>query len=223
MSFTDRREAGERLAAGLAAHHGEAGVVFGLARGGAVVAGPVATALEMPLDIILVRKIGVPAQPELAMGAIADGGALATVRNEEVIRLCGIGKAEFESARAQEAKTIERRKASYFAGRTRPDVSDGLAIVVDDGIATGATMRAALRAVRALGPKRIILAVPVAPRGTLTALRGEADEIMCLETHDPFGAVGLYYADFRQVSDAEVMEALDRSGPPDDRSTSERA
>lgn len=211
MPFRDRREAGERLAAALAKHRGQPAVVFALPRGGVPVAEPVAEALQAPLDLVLVRKIGVPYQPELAMGAVADGGEPVTVRNEDVIAMGAIGQTEFEAVRRAQLTEIERRRSAYFAGRARPDAAGKLALVVDDGVATGATTRAALRAVRALGPNRVILAVPVAPRDALAALRDEADEIVCLETHDPFGAIGLFYSDFRQVSDEEVVAALDRS------------
>ena len=150
MPFRDRTDAGLRLADALADHRGEAAVVFALPRGGAPVAAKIAERLNAPLDLVLVRKIGVPYQPELAMGAVADGGAPTIVRNEDVIALADISPGVFDAIRAREQAEIERRRALYLGGRPRPDVAGKLAIVVDDGVATGATTRAALRAVRAL-------------------------------------------------------------------------
>lgn len=223
MPFHDRRQAGERLAAALRRHSDEPAVVYALPRGGVPVAEPVARALHVPLDLVLVRKIGVPFQPELAMGAVADGGSPVTVRNEAVIAMCGISEGEFQAVRREELAEIERRRSAYLAGRGRPAAAGKLAIVVDDGVATGATTRAALRAVRALGPKRLILAIPVAPDEAIRSLTAEADEIVCLETHDPFGAIGLFYADFRQVSDEEVVEVLTASADAQSQSTSDPA
>ena len=211
MSFHDRAEAGRRLAKALSRYKDSEVVVLALPRGGAPVAAAIATALHAPLDLVLVRKIGVPYQPELAMGAIADGGKTITVRNDEVIAATGVTESEFNAVRDREAREIERRRALYLGGRERPEVAGRVAIVVDDGIATGATTRAALRAVRARGPKKLVLAVPVAPTDTLDAMRDEADEVICLEAYDVFGAIGFFYADFRQVSDEEVIEILNAS------------
>ena len=208
MPFHDRAEAGRRLAKALKHYEGSDAVVLALPRGGAPVAVVVATALHAPLDLVLVRKIGVPFQPELAMGAIADAGKTIIVRNEDVIGITGVSEAEFNLVRDRELREIERRRGLYLGGRERPEVSGRVAIVVDDGIATGATTRAALRAVRARGPKKLVLAVPVAPTETLDAMRGEADEIVCLEAYEAFGAIGYFYADFRQVSDEEVINIL---------------
>jgi putative phosphoribosyl transferase len=212
MSFTDRNDAGVRLAAALARYKSDDCVVFALPRGGVPVAAPVAEALAAPLDLALVRKIGVPLQPELAMGAVADSGKPVVVRNEDVIALTGVSEVEFNEVCARECVELERRRQRYLQGRPRAEAKGRVAIVVDDGVATGATTRAALRAVRARGPKKLILAVPVAPTETLAQLRADADEIICLEAFDYFSAIGCYYADFRQIEDAEVIALLDRYG-----------
>jgi putative phosphoribosyl transferase len=213
MSFYDRSDAGRRLAATLA-HYKDAGaVVFALPRGGAPVADEIATALDAPLDLVLVRKIGVPYQPELAMGAIADGGNTIIVRNNDVIDSVGVTEAEFDAVCERESKEIERRRELYLGHRPRPEVKGQVAIVVDDGIATGATTRAALKSVRARGPKKLVLAIPVAPTETLEAMRKEADEVICLEDHRIFGAIGFFYSDFSQTSDEEVIAILDRHRP----------
>lgn len=214
MPFRDRADAGRRLAEALADHAGEEAVLFALPRGGAPVAAEIAERLHAPLDLVLVRKIGVPYQPELAMGAIADGGAPVIVRNDDVIALADIAPSVFDAVCARERAEIERRRKLYLGGRVRPDVAGRLAIVVDDGVATGATTRAALRAVRALRPSKLILAVPVAPTEALEALRDEADEVVCLEHYRDFGAIGFFYADFRQIDDDEVIAILDRFAPP---------
>ncbi len=216
MSFYDRTDAGQRLAAELTKYKGEDVVVFALPRGGAPVAAPVATLLNAPLDLVLVRKIGVPFQPELAMGAVADGGSPVIVRNDDVIAMADVSEAEFEDVCARELEEIERRRHLYLGGRPRPEARGRIAIVVDDGVATGATTRAALRAVRAREPKKLVLAVPVAPPDTLDSLRPEVDEIVCLEAHRDFGAIGFFYRDFRQIGDAEVIEILNKCGAKDD-------
>jgi putative phosphoribosyl transferase len=185
-------------------------VILALLRGGVPVAAQVAAALDAPLDLILVRKIGAPMQPELAMGAVANGGAPIVVRNEEVIRSARIGEAEFAAVRDRELAEIERRRRLYLGNRTPIDVEGHIAIVIDDGVATGATTRAALRATRLRRPSKLVLAVPVAPTDTLVALRAEADEVVCLEDHEFFGAIGFYYADFRQLSDQEVKDTVAR-------------
>lgn len=208
MPFRNRADAGRRLAVALERYKDQRPVVLALPRGGVPVAAEVATALNAPLDLVLVRKIGVPMQPELAMGAVVDGGAPLIVRNDDVIRLAGIDESEFKSICNDELAEIDRRRRRYLGGRTRVEIADRTAIVVDDGIATGATTRAALRATRMLNPKRLVLAVPVAPTDSLVAMREEADDVVCLEDYVSFGAIGLYYSDFRQVSDAEVIEIL---------------
>ncbi|MFZ2142341.1 MAG: phosphoribosyltransferase family protein, partial [Xanthobacteraceae bacterium] len=181
MSFQDRADAGRQLARALAGYMGQQPVVLALPRGGVSVAAEVATALDAPLDVILVRKIGVPFQPELAMGAVVDSDEPLVVRNEAVIRHAGIGEAAFQSVCDSELAEIERRRQRYLGGRERVEVAGRSAIVIDDGIATGATMRAALRATRLRKPKKLILAVPVAPTDSLAVMRREADEIVCLE------------------------------------------
>jgi len=213
MPFRNRADAGRQLAAALAAYKNERPVALALPRGGVPVAAEVAAALGAPLDLVLVRKLGVPFQPELAMGAVVDGAAPIIVRNEDVIRLTGVSEAELQAVCADELVEIERRRERYLGTRPRVDVAGRVAIVIDDGIATGATTRAALRALRLRGPKKLILAVPVAPTETLVAMRDEADEVVCLEDYDDFGAIGFFYSDFRQTSDSEVIAALARFPP----------
>jgi predicted phosphoribosyltransferase len=210
MPFKNRSEAGRKLAAALSAYRDQQPVVLALPRGGVPVAAEVAAALQAPLDLILVRKIGVPSQPELAMGAVVDGAAPIIVRNEDVIGLVGIREADFKAVCDRELAEIERRRQHYLGSRERVDVAGCTAIVIDDGVATGATTRAALRATRMRHPSRLVLAVPVAPTDGLAALREEADDVICLEDHAYFGAIGFYYFDFRQVSDEEVIAALGR-------------
>ena len=210
MPFRNRSEAGRRLAVALAGYKEQEPTILALPRGGVAIAAEVAAALDAPLDLILVRKVGVPFQPELAMGAVADGGASIIVRNEDVIEHVGIDEAEFKTICDAEFAEIERRRERYLGNRERAEVAGHTAIVIDDGVATGATTRAALRATRMRNPKRLVLAVPVAPSDSLTELRREADEIMCLEEDSVFGAIGFYYRDFRQVSDEEVIEILQR-------------
>lgn len=210
MPFIDRADAGRRLAKVLARYKGQRPVVLALPRGGVPVAVEVATVLDAPLDLILVRKIGVPFQPELAMGAVVDGAGPIVVRNEEVIKLTGVSESGFSAIRDQELAEIERRRQRYLGDRPHPPIAGRTVIVVDDGIATGATTRAALRAIRMRKPDKLVLAVPVAPTDTLQKLQGEADTIVCLEDYEDFGAIGLFYSDFRQVSDTEVIEMLAR-------------
>lgn len=214
MPFRNRVEAGRRLAAALRRFGGQPAVVFALPRGGVPVAAEIAAALAAPLDLVLVRKIGVPFHEELAMGAVADGGEPVTVRNEDVIGMYGIDEATFAEVRDGQLREIERRRRAYLGGRTPAPVAGRIAIVVDDGVATGATTRAALRAVRARGPAKLVLAVPVAPSDVMASLRSEADEVVCLEEHAAFGAIGFYYADFSQLSDGEVIDILARFPGP---------
>ncbi|MEJ2624247.1 MAG: phosphoribosyltransferase [Pseudolabrys sp.] len=208
MPFKDRVDAGQRLAKALASYKDQKPVVLALPRGGVPVAVEVATALEAPLDLVLVRKVGVPFQPELAMGAVVGGATPVTVRNEDVIALSGIGDAEFDAVRNRELAEIERRRALYLGARPHPPLEDHTVIVVDDGIATGATTRAALRAMRQRKPRTLVLAVPVAPPESLRDLRREADDVVCLEDYEDFGAIGFFYADFRQLSDEDVIALL---------------
>ena len=204
MPFKDRTEAGRKLALALRKFKGREVVVLALPRGGVPVAAEVAAALHAPLDLILVRKIGVPMQPELAMGAVVDGADPHVVRNDDVIGLTGISEREFAEIRDRELLEIERRRQKYLGNRARAEVARRVAIVIDDGIATGAPMRAALQAVRPRGPKRL------GPTSTLRELGKETDEIVCLEDYELFGAIGFYYRDFRQVDDQEVADILAR-------------
>ena len=215
MAFRNRTEAGQKLAAALEGYKHRQPAILALPRGGVPVAAEVAAALKAPLDLILVRKVGVPFQPELAMGAVVDGSAPIVVRNEDVIRYTRIGEEDFQAVCDRELAEIERRRDLYLGHRRRVDVAGRTAIVIDDGIATGATIRAALRATRARSPQRLVLAVPVAPTETIAALREEADDVVCLEDHEQFGAIGYYYADFSQVSDREVIEILARFPVPE--------
>ena len=208
MPFIDRTDAGRQLAKALARYKEQRPVVLALPRGGVPVAAEVATALDAPLDLILVRKIGVPSQPELAMGAVVDGAEPVVVRNEEVIQLTGVSESDFNAIRDEQLAEIERRRKLYLGDRPHPKLSGRTVIVVDDGIATGATTRAALHAIGKRKPAKLVLAVPVAPTHTLQTLRGEVDDLVCLEDFVDFGAIGLFYSDFRQVSDAEVIALL---------------
>ena len=208
MPFRDRAEAGRRLAKALASYKKDNPIILALVRGGAPVAAEIARALDAPLDVVLVRKIGVPFQPELAMGAVVDGSCPLTVRNEDVIRLAGVSEADFAAIRDRETAEIRRRRRRLLANHARINLTGRIAIVVDDGVATGATTRAALRAVRKQHPAKLILAVPVASREALRDLRDESDAIVCLEDYELFDSIGAYYRDFRQVSDGEVADIL---------------
>ncbi len=210
MPFVNRTDAGRQLAQALLRYKDERAVVLALPRGGVPVAAEVAAALNAPLDLILVRKIGVPMQPELAMGAVVDGASPLVVRNEEIIMLAGVDEADFKAVCDAELAEIERRRRRYLGGRPPVDVAGRIAIVIDDGVATGATTRVALRATRLRKPKKLILAVPVAPTECLAEMQKEADEVVCLEDYELFGAIGYYYSDFRQTSDQEVIDTLAR-------------
>jgi predicted phosphoribosyltransferase len=184
--------------------------VLALPRGGVPVAAEVAAALDAPLDLVLVRKIGVPSQPELAMGAVTDGEQPTIVRNSEVIELCGISERQFDAICKEELAEIERRRKRYVGDRARAEVKGQLVMIIDDGIATGATTLAAIQAVRSRNPKELVLAVPVAPLDTVKKLNSEVDALVCLDTPRDFGAIGYFYRDFRQVSDEEVVAILKR-------------
>lgn len=213
MSFRDRKDAGRRLAAVLMRYRDERPIILALPRGGVPVAAEVAEALDAPLDLLIVRKIGVPQQPELAAGAVVDDTKPIVVRNEDVIRMAGVSEADFERVRTAEIAEIGRRRSRYLGDRPHPELKDRTVIVIDDGIATGATARAALEALRRRHPRLLVLATPVAPTDTLEMLRRQADRVECLESHTIFGAIGNFYDDFRQVSDEEVISALSRIGP----------
>jgi putative phosphoribosyl transferase len=212
--FRDRKDAGEKLAAALERMIAEDPslkdpVIFALPRGGAPVAFEIAQRLNAPLDLVLVRKIGVPGQPELAAGAVVDGDDPQMVENAEVIAMAGLTRADLEAGKRKGLAEIERRREMYFKGRERAPVKGRTAIVVDDGIATGATMQAALKGLRMQGPAKLVLAVPVAPPESLDRLRGDVDRALCLETPDWFMAVGAHYAVFDQTPDAEVVRLLE--------------
>jgi len=209
--FHDRQDAGRQLAAALAQFKDRQPCVLALPRGGVPVAFEVAKALQAPLDLVIVRKIGAPDQPELAVGAVVDGAHPELVINREIVALLDISDEYLAEEKARQLKEIERRRQTYLAGRPGLDVSGRTALIVDDGIATGATIRAALLATRRAHPKLLVLAVPVAPTDTITALRSEADEVVCLEPHDVFGAISVFYADFTQVSDEEVRDIVTRA------------
>jgi putative phosphoribosyl transferase len=189
--------------------------VLALPRGGVPVALEVAQALKAPLDLVLVRKIGAPMQPELAVAAVVDGATPHLAVNEEIRRLCGVDDAYLEAEKTRQLAEIERRRALYLGGRAPRPVAGRTAIVVDDGIATGATMRAALLGVRAAGPRQVVMAVPVAPAEAIEELAPLTDETVCLQTPSPFGAVGMFYANFRQIADEEVVEILKRADAPE--------
>jgi putative phosphoribosyl transferase len=208
-AFADRRAAGQALAQALAARHLEDPVVLALPRGGVPVAAEIARALAAPLDLVLVRKIGVPYQPELAAAAVVDGGDAEIVTNDDVIAMSGIGRDYLARATERELEEIERRRKVYLGARPRVPLEGRTLILVDDGIATGASVRAALKALRRRKPKALILAVPVAPADTVAGLRGEVDGVVCLEMPEPFMAIGLHYRDFRQLSDEDVVAILD--------------
>jgi predicted phosphoribosyltransferase len=211
MLFRDRADAGRELARRLAKYaHRDDVLVLGLPRGGVPVAFEVARALNAPLDVFLVRKLGVPGHEELAMGAIASGGV--RVLNEEVVRGLGVSDEVLDRVAAQEQQELERRERDYRGTRrgvaAPADVRDRTVILVDDGLATGSTMRAAVSAVRQLHPARIVVAVPVGSADTCEEFQRIADEVVCARTPEPFYAVGLWYRDFSQTSDEEVRDLL---------------
>jgi putative phosphoribosyl transferase len=208
--FLDRRDAGRQLAEALLDYADTPGVlVLALPRGGVPVAYEAARRLHAPLDVFVVRKLGAPGHEELAMGAIASGGV--TVVNPDVVEALRIPREAIEEAARRERTELERRNRAYREGRPAREIRGRTAILVDDGLATGSTMRAAVRALRQEGANRIVAAAPVAARETCGELRGEADEIVCLDTPEYFGAVGEWYYDFSQTTDAEVRELLARA------------
>ncbi|HET8784720.1 MAG TPA: phosphoribosyltransferase [Candidatus Limnocylindrales bacterium] len=211
--YRDRRDAGRALAARLRGYAGrEDVIVLALPRGGVPVGFEVASALRVPLDVFLVRKLGVPGHEELAFGAIASGGILALDR--DIVRQLGIPRAAIERVIAREAAELGRRERAYRGDLPPPDLRGRTIILVDDGLATGSTMMAAAAAVKQEQPARVIVAVPVAAADTCERLRREADEVICLLTPSPFHAVGLWYEDFRPVSDEEVRRLLAAAGRP---------
>jgi putative phosphoribosyl transferase len=209
--FADRSAAGCALAQRLLKFKDQRPVVLALPRGGVPLGFEVARALDAPLDLVLVRKIGAPFQPELALGAVVDGGRAETILNEEMVREFQIPESYIAQESARQLEEIERRRRLYLAGRTRAPVEGRTAIVVDDGIATGATMEAALHATRRANPKHLVLATPVAPPDTIERLRPQVDEVVCLATPRLFGAIGVFYEDFQQLRDEEVVDLLRRA------------
>jgi putative phosphoribosyl transferase len=216
--FADRSEAGRILARVLARMDLADPVVLALPRGGVPVAAEIARRLKAPLDVVLVRKIGVPYQRELAAAAVVNGGAAEIVTNDDVMALADLTRTDIERLAAPELAEIERRRQAYLQGRERVALEGRTLILVDDGIATGASARAALVALRRRRPRALVLAVPVAPAETVAALRPEVDDVVCLRMPEPFVAIGLYYRDFHQLSDEDVMHALaqqrDAGGAP---------
>lgn len=210
MLFQNRSDAGRQLAKALLKYKGRHPVILALPRGGVPVAAEVAGALDTPLDLLLVRKIGLPGQPELAMGAIADGEGMTIIRNEDIIELSGVTSEQFDAVCSEERAEIDRRRKRYLGDRARAEVKGQVAIIIDDGIATGATTLAAIKAVRKREPSELVLAVPVAPADTIRKLHPEVDAIVCLDTPQDFGAIGYFYRDFHQVSDDEVIATLRR-------------
>ncbi|MFN2565549.1 MAG: phosphoribosyltransferase [Gemmatimonadaceae bacterium] len=210
VRFRDRTEAGRRLAAHLGGYAGRHDViVLALPRGGVPVAFEVAQALGATLDVFLVRKLGMPGHEEFAIGAIASGGV--RVLNEDTIRDYGVSPQQVDAIVEAEERELERRERQYRGPRPFPDVAGRTVILIDDGLATGSTMRAAVRALREERPARIVVAVPTAPAETCAELRSVVDEVICLMTPEPFYAVGLWYEDFSQTTDEEVRELLERA------------
>ena len=209
--YRSRREAGQVLAQRLAARRYADPIVLALPRGGVPVGLEVARALHAPLDVLLVRKIGAPGQPELAAAAIVDGPQPELVVNEEVVAATGMTRAEIDAEAQRQLREIERRRVAYVGSRAALPLAGRTVIVVDDGIATGTSVRAALRALRARQPARLVLAVPVAPADTLARLAPLVDEVVCPATPEPFIAIGLHYADFHQLEDREVVAAMDEA------------
>jgi predicted phosphoribosyltransferase len=204
--FRDRVDAGRQLAARLAHLRPEQPVVVALPRGGVPVAAEVARALGAPLDVVLVRKVGVPAQPELAMGAIGEGGV--RVLNEDVLAAVRVSAADLGAVERRESAELERRATRFRPGRTMTPLRDRTVVVVDDGIATGSTARAALQVVRAHGARRVVLAVPVAPAGSASRFATDADEVVIVDEPARMWAIGAHYDDFSQTSDDEVVNLL---------------
>ncbi len=211
MLFGDRRDAGRRLAKELVKASLSRPVVLGVPRGGVVVAYEVAKGLRAPLDVVISRKIGAPDNPELAIGAVAQDGSVVT--DSAIVNMLGVSESYLREEAARQLAEIERRLARYRLGQPAVDLTGVTAVVVDDGIATGATVLAALRGLRSAKPSRLVLAIPVAPPEAIGRLSKEADDVVCLATPEPFYAVGQFYRHFQQTSDEEVVELLERTRP----------
>lgn len=208
--FSDRADGGHKLAETLRRYRGDANaIVVALPRGGVVTAAAVADDLDLPLDVLVVRKLGTPGYDELAMGAIGPGGV--RVLNDDVVASLGIAPHQIDAVTKREERERMRRERLYRGGQPPIDFADRIVIVVDDGLATGSTMSAAVRVIRQHNPARIVVAVPVAPLDTVERLRRDADEVTCVETPEPFRAVGSWYEDFAQTEDEEVLQALSRA------------
>lgn len=207
--FRDRVDAGRRLAAFVAGRLPAPAIVLALPRGGVPVAYEVAVALGAPLDVFLVRKLGAPSQPELAIGAVATGGV--RVLNDDVLRYLALSPATIDEITRREQQELARREREYRGDLPAPDLAGKTVVLVDDGLATGSTMRAAIAAARANGPRRIVVAIPVAAPSVAAAMRRRCDALVVVETPQPFHAVGEWYDDFHQVSDDEVRELLARA------------
>ncbi len=205
-SFEDRVDAGRQLGERLAEREWSDAVVLGLPRGGVPVAAEVARALDAPLDVLIVRKVGVPWRPELAMAAVGEDGAV--VRNDDVIATAGVSRDELAAGERRERAEVEQRAVRFRGGRAPESLAGRTALIVDDGIATGASMRAACAIARARQAARIVVATPVAPADVIDALASDADEIVCLSVPPDFMAVGMHYVDFGQTSDAEVIDLM---------------
>lgn len=210
--FTDRVEAGKALAEAVAKLGLARPVVLALPRGGVPVAAEVARRLKAPLGLLIVRKLGVPGHEELAAGAVGGGTPPVTVFNEHVLAMIGMSEKDFAPRIAEKAREIEERRKTYLGDRAQPEVKGATAIVVDDGIATGATVKAALEVLKKQGAARVVLAVPVAPEDAVAEFEPLVDELVCLQTPEPYIAVGAHYARFPQISDAEVVELLRAAG-----------
>ena len=205
-SFRDRHDAAQRLVPRIKAalRAGEKPIILALPRGGVPLGAVIATALDAPLDLVFVRKLGLPGQPELAVGAVTNGAKPTLEINEEIAQAADLSRAKIAALAEPALAEIARRRALWLGGRDTAPLNGKVAVVVDDGIATGASMRAALGWLRAQGAARVIVAIPVAPATALSAIMSLADQVICLESPYPFHAVGVHYADFSQVSDAEV-------------------
>jgi putative phosphoribosyl transferase len=210
-TFRDRRDAGRQLARALSRYRGSDPLVLALPRGGVPVAFEVATALRASLDVLIVRKIGAPGHEEFGLGAVVDGSDPQVVLNEEAMQIVNPPPGYVEAETRRQLHEIERRRRAYVGDRQPAATRNRTVIVVDDGIATGGTVLTAVKALRRTEPRKLVLAVPLAPRDTLTALQSEADDIVCLAAPEPFYAVGMHYRQFGQTSDEEVIQLLERA------------
>jgi putative phosphoribosyl transferase len=219
--FHDRADAGRQLADLLLPYKDSAPIVLGLPRGGVPVAFEIARALHAPLDVALVRKIGAPHHPEVGIGAVVDGGDPQIVLNDEVVRMVEPSTEYIRTTTARELAELERRRKTYRGDTPSPSLADRSVIVVDDGIATGGTVRAVLRGIQRTDPAAVVLAVPVAPWETVESLKKECDHVVCIYAPELFSAVGAYYNDISQTTDAQVVDLLAKSRPAQNESTAQ--